>query len=76
MVRRKQLTEVTVRSITSHTVPQADAEAFNMKPASTDQGHYCLPVYGRHKAEQLQTSEVLKPEPLFRASQDHSEIEL
>lgn len=75
-VRKEQLTQTIVSSITSHTAPQGTAEASNIKPASIDQGHYCLPVYGRHKTEQLQTSEVLRPEQFFRASQDLSEIEL
>lgn len=49
-----------VSSITSHTAPWGTAEVSDIKPASIDQGHYCLP-----KTEQLQTSEVPGPEPFL-----------
>lgn len=55
-----------VSSITSRTTPQGNAEASNIKPVSIDQGHYCLPLYGRHKTEQLQTLEVPRPKPFLR----------
>lgn len=55
-----------VSSITSHTAPRGTAEASNIKPASIDQGRDCLPVIGRHTMEQLQASEVPRPEPYLQ----------
>lgn len=64
-----------VSSITLHTAPQGTAEAFNIKAGDIDQGHYSLPVCGKHEEDQLQASDIPRPNHFFRVPQDLSETE-